>query len=61
MPPRCNVKAFRGSRPGLDAKRGLAALLLFVSPPGVVLRDLRKSCCTNGLSQGQGRPDADRV
>src|SRR5580693_3245586 len=31
MPPRCNVKAFRGSSPGLDAKRGLAALLLFAA------------------------------
>ena len=31
MPARCNVKAFRGSRPRLDAKRGLAALLLFAA------------------------------
>jgi hypothetical protein len=31
MPPRCNVKGFRGSRPGLDAKRGLPALLLFAA------------------------------
>jgi hypothetical protein len=31
MPPQCNVKAFRGSSPGLDAKRGLAALLLFAA------------------------------
>jgi hypothetical protein len=40
-----------------------AAQLTRISQRGrcIGLLNLRKSCCSNGLSRSQGKPDADRV